>query len=702
MDLKNITPFNEFRRITEANVPSEFSNNTGFKESLVGRAVFGILRYFQKGINLGRLEFYKRKLENEYFAGLLRFCAVKDINLLTGLEPTGSTNSSTSNTTGGGGGMTSNPDEEDYCKALNFDHVNDPNGNLLTGVQSGFTDLMHILTPLATGDPADPDVKVAMDALEQVNKVIECCNAKWEAVERFLDLQKLSGSTDAQVVALLDEIKKFFDSPVAKYCSTYHGTDEEKNLIRSFANSTNIDIKNKVAEIEPLILDSYKYRGYDLIEEKITSGLNKYVGITQMLGDQLTSAGGSGSTIPSMKVNIYTWLKEQGIDDVNKINFVALENLFRLKGGNDDKYRKDASEYVNIDGIKKIQYAVARIVYQVKKTPDNVGINPGAGGGITEEDSSLRTSWEKRVEFCRSEFSNFLDVNKLDPFKIMSLQDAWRKKSDYANDSGVRNMRVQTNVLINSLTIGTKAVQMGLRSKGNETNMMEGRLYVYTMSFNSLNGGPFYPVFVLKKMGSNVVYRYVGCINFTKIIADKAFDDPNWANNAKNYGASIWGAPGTSFDNTFVNLLKIRPVPAINGYKFDSIYLTTSNYDNIYSYKDNPQDKNIRLLYTFVADGQITGNFQGANGGADNFKLKYLSSVPPTLIEVPVANFGDIKSFVSGNKMYNGHFGEVYEIDTNWYEKYFTSSNGVLISKYISQNKYINDTPYNTKIILKP
>ena len=699
MELKNITPFNEFRRITEANVPSEFSNNTGFKESLVGRAVFGILRYFQKGINLGRLEFYKRKLENEYFAGLLRFCAVKDIDLLTGLEPSGLTSSATGGTSTPG---PSNPDEVDYCKALNFDHVNDKNGNFLTGVQSGFTNLITILTPLANGDPADPDVKDAMDTLERANKVVECCNAKWVAVERFLDLQALSGSTDVQVVALLDEIKKFFDSPVAKYCSTYHGTDEEKNLIRSFANSTNVDIKNKVAELEPLIVDSYKYRGYDLIEEKITSGLNKFVGITQMLGDQLTST--SGSSVPSMKVNIYDWLKEKGINDVNKINFVELEKLFRSKGDDDNSYRKQASAFVNIDGIKKIQYAVARIIFHVKKTPDNLGINPGAGGGASfDEDTDLRTSWEKRVEFCKSEFTNFLDVEStLDPFRLMNLSDAMRKR-DPSYEKSANSMRVQTNVLADSLTMSTKAAQMGLRARGNEQTFYESRLYVYMMSFNnSIEGGPFYPVFTLKKIGSNVVYRYVGCINFTQIIADKAFDDPNWQNNAKNYGASAWGNPGSKADNDLISKLKVRPVPAINGYKFDSMYMATTNYDNIYSYKDNPQDKNIKLLYAFVADGQIAGNFQGASMGATSFKLKYLSNAPSVLNDIPDTNFGDIKGFMTNDKMYNGHFGEAYEIDANWHEKYFAPSGSVLMHKYILQNKYINDIPYSNAIKLKP
>jgi len=85
MDLKNVTPFDRFRKVFE--VTGEFSNKTGFSESLIGRGLFSIIRFFKQGINIGRLEYLKRKLENEYFAGWLRFCALKNINIKDGTMP---------------------------------------------------------------------------------------------------------------------------------------------------------------------------------------------------------------------------------------------------------------------------------------------------------------------------------------------------------------------------------------------------------------------------------------------------------------------------------------------------------------------------------------------------------------------------------------------------------------------------------------
>jgi len=362
MDLKNITPFEEFKKILEASVPNEFSNNTGFKESLVGRAVFGILRYFQKGINLGKLEYYKRKLENEYLAGFLRFCAVKEINLETGVDPTPPAGGG-----GGGGNPPAPPDphEQEYCRILAIDYIIDTNGNTIYSHENNFKQYVTTLQAIIADPNTQDDIKnQAQEHLDFSNNMIKCCTDKRAINEKFRDLAALTtGSTEAtKVIPLLDAIKNFLEGDSAKKCTTYKGTDNEKNLLKGFASSTEQTIKDKATnEIVPL-LDSFNYSEYDLIEEAITSGLNKSIGITQMLGDQLTAPGA-----PSMKVNIYQWLKDQGIDDVNKINFVELQKLFASKGSGEGSYKTEASKYVNQDGVKKIQYAVSRIIFHTKK-----------------------------------------------------------------------------------------------------------------------------------------------------------------------------------------------------------------------------------------------------------------------------------------------------------------------------------------------
>ena len=682
MDLKNITPFDDFKKIMEASIPNELSNKTGFSKSLVGRAMFGILRYFKKGINLGKLEFYKRKLENEYFAGILRYCAVKKIDLTTGVDPE-------PNTSPGPATGTTPPDpkEIEYCKVMAIDFIDSSYKNRLTTHKSNFESHKNSLQAVLN-DPTSPqaDKDMAQDLIDTSDKIIQCCQEKMLINDVFLNLKALSGTTDTQIVGYLDQIKAFLEGPVAKYCSTYHGTDQEKNLLKSFTTSTDIAIKDKTTnEIVPL-LDSYNYNEYDLIEEKITSGLNKSVSISQMLGDQLTS------TNKQMKVNIYDYLKSCQIDDVNQINFDALQKLF----ASDPRYRKEASDYVNVDGIREIQYAASRIIFTIKKTPDDRGINPGEGGGVDYTvDESLKTTWEKKVQFVKSEFRNFLLVEKeLDPFVLLNLTDAMRKRGDYANNPTVAGYAASTNSLGNSITLGAQKTKLGIKPRGNET-LYQG-LFAYNMVIGGVN---CYPVFSLRNTSGNVqVYKYVGNINFQKILDDKAYEDPNFRNLALKYTTPVWSTPKSDSDVALIDLLKIRTIPAEPNYKFEGIFLTDSAYNRINSYSSSQRTLSIRLLYLFVDQNESFGNFLGAKGGANKFKVNCLNN---SKVIRPINNIATIKTETSTD-MIRALFGEVFEIEPSWADYYFPNVGGsvVTLSKYTTAPN-INETPYQPVIGLK-
>ena len=64
MKLNNLTIFEDFKKMYES-TGDEFSNTTGLKESLLGRGIFGLFRMIKKGVNAVRLEYFKRRLENE-------------------------------------------------------------------------------------------------------------------------------------------------------------------------------------------------------------------------------------------------------------------------------------------------------------------------------------------------------------------------------------------------------------------------------------------------------------------------------------------------------------------------------------------------------------------------------------------------------------------------------------------------------------
>jgi hypothetical protein len=756
MELRNITPFKNFRKIfEEVNMPNEFSNNTGFRESLVGRALFGILRYFKKGIQLGKLEYYKRKLENEYFAAILRFCAYKGIDLKTGEDPNAGEGGAQGQEEGGedGGGEQKNPAEKEFCEILSFDCWNDPNGNEISSRKKKFADYLNDLNRLKPTLTNPDDIAEADRLIDKSTKVISCCDKKIAINTVFSNLAHLSGSTDANVAAYLDQIKEFFNSPEAKMCSTYDGTENEKNLIKSFSTSTDTNIKSRSDQVIQLLgsaqsatqlpapaptqalppsaqtkalppsaqtkalppsaptkflpekpiaaLPPHERFRYN---EAIESGINKSVPITQMLGDQLNLEGKASS-----KVNIYEYLQKIGINSVDEINFVELVKLFRANPSyRDDKTGVSSENYLNYAGVRKIQYAVSDgIIFHVKKTPDNVGINPGEGGMTNfEEDTSLRKTWEKKVEFVKSEFNGFFNFEIVDPFRLLNLSDALRehKNSAYSGDRVVLDDRGVVENLGKTLELENKKALLGLKPRGNEVVATENTPLIFSVSHGANN---YYPVFSLcgsSGTNPNKVYRYIGCINFNKIIDDKELDKPDYKNNAKNFANAVWDTTVKSgSDADFLNFLKIPQNSLNNGaeYFFDSIYFTASNYDAIKSNRDSSTNpKNMRILYNYVKKTASNGNnFTGVKATAveTDFALKYLTN--GNVLE-PL-NIKNVKSQTTKTvKMY---FGEIFELLPGWDRIYFPDMGTNQVSKYCNKTSiaYINQPPYEGKITLR-
>ncbi len=695
MELKNITPFDKFKKIYEEAIPNEFSNSTGFRESLVGRAVFGILRYFKKGIQLGQLEYYKRKLENEYFAAILRLCAEKEIDLKTGVDP--SIEDEPADDTGGGGNQpTVDPYETEYCEILSKDYLVVPsNTDGIDSIKQLHTTELNNLTTILNTLTEQSDKDDCQRLIDPLQKIIACCDAK---LLINIEFKNLSGSTDnAAIIACLDKIKLFFESPEAKYCSTYKGTDNEKNLIKSFSTPTaDPGVKGKADEIIPM-LDNFNYRYYDLIQEKITSGINKSVGIEQMLGDQLR-----GADAPSKNINIYEYLKKIGINSVDEINFVELVKLFR----DDPKYQElvSSDKYLNVASIRKIQYAVADgIIFHVKKTPDNVGINPGTGGGTQyDEDTSMRKVWEKKVEFVKSEFAGFFNFRTVDPFVLLNLSDAMRKRGEYGADPVVLSDAGATKALANTLALETNAVKLGLTPKGDGSVATARVPFVVILT----NGGKvYYPVLALQGDDNSAtpkIYRYIGIINFDKILSEKKYDDPTFDTIANKYANAIWDTTvKPDVDPAFLNFLRIPATLTVSSADFDSIYISKSDFTRMSSKKAPESEHKLRFLFNFLLTADSYGKFKGAkpSARAANFILKCLKVGNNTLDAVVLTNVKESTK----NNLVSFKVGEFFEIQSGWRVKYFPDGGAQIISKYSTDDVApINKAPYIPSIVLNP
>ena len=73
MLLNNVSSFNDFKKINELDSYDQYANPIGFSQSLLGRATIGLFKLFKKGVDIFRLEYFKRRLENELSAGVLRY-----------------------------------------------------------------------------------------------------------------------------------------------------------------------------------------------------------------------------------------------------------------------------------------------------------------------------------------------------------------------------------------------------------------------------------------------------------------------------------------------------------------------------------------------------------------------------------------------------------------------------------------------------
>lgn len=704
MGLKNLTSFNYFKSITEASIPNDFSNNTGFKESLVGRATFGILRYFKKGIDLGKLEYYKRKLENEYFAAILRFCASKNIDIRTGVDLSVKDNSNdkeyrdddNNNDDDSYVYNETNQFEFEFCEILSTDYSISPSnaGGINPTKQTYQTylndlnDVMLILTDQVEKDECQK-------LIENAKNIINCCNIKLDINQVFAKLLSLSGTTDPNINNYLNRIKIFFESKESKYCSTYKGTTNEVAIIKIFSNSTDQNIKNKANEIIPL-LEKVKINYSDLLQEKITSKINKYINITQMLGDQLNLAGKA-----SENVNIYEYLKKIGIESVDDINFVELVKLFR----SNKEYQSlvSSDNYLNHAGIRKIQYAVSDgIIFHIEKTPDNVGINPGTGGGTKwKEDTSMRKVWEKKVEFVRSEFSGFFDFSKVDPFVLLNLNESLRERNNYNKDNEVINDRGNVRSLGNTFYIETHASKLGLTPKGNSTMLSEKTPFVMTL----INGDSvYYPVFTLCGSDSDrtKIYRYFGIINFDKILSTREYEKQDFDTNANKFAKAVWdNSVKPDVDTKFLNILKIPNTLNGGTSDFDSIYVSNRDFTRIGSRINPTFNTQLRFLFNFVkrSNNQSYGQFKGAKNTAtsNDFDLRCLVDGNNTLANVDMNNVMNN----TNDKLISFRIGEIFEIMAGWEVKYFPDGGVQTVSKY-KDLPYLNKTPYDTGIILKP
>ncbi len=722
MELKNITPFERFKKILEASIPSEFQNKTGFAESLVGRALFSIIRYFKQGVDMGRLQYMKNKLENEYFAGLLRFCALKNIDLQNPVDP--STKKETQednipeNDGEDNGEQTTQEDEYPIICSLFF--MDYTKKNQLQESLDSYTRWKEGMEA-TKGDYETDEVATSEinSTIEQLELFIECANLKININREFEILHPYHTRenvtfTDEQagaIIASLDKIIAFLKDEKKNYCPKYKLTPEVEQVIIDKIGTCGPDtVKNKCIEINRLIgkvptqpqpqaqpqagtttgtaAESLNYKNDKMLLEKIGSGVK----ISQILGDVLNTAGASGQT--SQIVDTKSYLAKIGITTVDQIDFKTLAEIFKQH----PTFKEEVAKLVSLEGIRNIQYVVARIIYRISKTPTYTGITPEKGGGVDyKEDSALRTYWERLVEKAKGEWVYFIDIDgyNLDPFKARTLQDAFR---DSSSDGDKINRTVVTTTT--AMSDISNIEKVGLRTITGSPR--ENSLSILQVSYNdkisyilcSLHNSHIKP--------ESKVYRYLGNINLHKIFEDKLEKDPDVKNKVSDYATSIYDAnhdtKGCNPD--LKNFLKMdflnkNRTGSPEQYYLNGIYFGFSNFISHQS-NDTPVSRNTRFLYFYLKETVLNTatRFTGyrVKPGRNDI-LMYSSDGRRPLEPIEI---NDLKN----SPMFKWKVGAIltFEDDT-WQKAYFPNinqiTNGIIIPTPITA------VDYSTMIIFK-
>jgi len=468
--LRNITSFGEFKKMNEGvDIGTEFSNTTKLKDSLVGQAVSGIFGLIKNGIDAIRLEYFKKKLENEYFAGVLRYCKTKNIDLKNPQPPplvSGNTDS--------------NPAQNEIVEIKN-DIL------LLRFNVTGWNTSLNAVTiaingeigSIPTGTTLHDDFELIRDKL-----IPDIININ----QKFLDLN--TGNTTT-LDSNLDIIKSTISdintltlnsiSPPDRL--KYLLSQEEKDILAFLVTSLEVVypvIRNKV------LVENHNFEDYNLINEKINNDSGD--GICFILGDELSEKG------------VKNFLKDQGVDEIigkNGIKFKQLASIF------DDKMKSEATNSVNKNAIYRIAASVSNIITE-KKSNSKKGTTKG-------DPTGFMSSWQKKVSDVKGEFSKFLNVDEIDPITMKGLT-AFTQNPKNTADINVDSTKLkEINRIYKIILYGGPSgiVDREFRNFG-VIRMMRG-----TTDFTG-------PLFELEPTlcGTFRAYKYIGSLDFDKMIVN--------------------------------------------------------------------------------------------------------------------------------------------------------------------------------------
>lgn len=578
--LKNITSFSEFKKMYEAagETGTEYSNNTGFSQSLVGRATIGLFKLIKRGIDEVQLEYFKRKLENEYFAGVLRYCKSASIDLknpqapITPEEPA----------------KKEEIEENDIVLAANdilllrYDVVGwetvltEANNDILSGMRS-----------IDSGSREYNDFKMLSDKLivnvKNINEKFALLNSGSTTLDNDLNAIKTS----------ISEIKAItLNSVTPPVQLKYSLSAGEKSVLDGLVTALSAIVPNIATKV---LVEGYVFDKYEIIEEKVGSGSGTGLGF--ILGDEISTDG------------VRKFLKDQGVNNVEDINFKQLASIFT------DKMRANATEKVNKNSIVRIATTINNII------------------GDPSKKQALSAGWQKRVETVKGEFKSFLNTNDIDPIEL--------KKSNYlpTDDKDGKKQEVADEKAKEISRIG-KFINFGPSNGIKHSLKNEGIIRLYRGAFAGT-------VFNLETAVGSKVYKYLGCIDFDKVISD--FDKNKKLDmNTQKYESIFLDTINNGSAPTYLSIKNPKKGKRM---ELVGIYFIFSNPINAISTGEYKINK-ARIFYLY-----FEGNSASWTSAPANFEIFAVSDTGGNLVKITdISKLETAPEFTIGT-------GETFEIN---------------------------------------
>lgn len=510
----------------------DYANRTGFHESLIGRASMSILKLFKKGVDFVRLQYFKRRLENELAAGVIRFYDTnqEETEINTREKESDEENNSkskincndilTDQQKNSMVKINSTIEKLDDCDQIV--KIKELYTNIVSEYKRLFRVVSDINTKLISASGSNKSTLISnrnnvacrMTEYEKmIHKLeikLEDCGENTDKKVKELEATKVKLLSSGEMLQLPQHDQKILNG--GKHPLVKVGDFE-------FYKNKIVDTKNNRVGNEDLMIETLKkikvnektISAFKSFYEKIFPHREKFPKIYSYLNKvikdyesvdtdyedvtdrKLLKSNESfgydiiyekAGSITNKKIGYRKPIGEDQLDwdllkDKEKVAKMIEFYMDKEKGA---ERRKNATDLVNKPAIAAIQNAVENIVYH-KETPVSNKMYPGRGGGTSNQETSMAKIWRNMVNNILADYKFFLNVDEVNPFNLDRIK----------NNSTVK---MYSKDMIDNMKDNTKYVKFASKVDMDEKSKLSDELKDKDIY---LVGGDYY--FILKKIG---------------------------------------------------------------------------------------------------------------------------------------------------------------------------------------------------------